>query len=114
VTGGTLLETTSSLVGPVAAQTLAGMAFDRAFLGATGVSALHGFSNSNIYEAEIKRIAIRQAAETAVLLDHSKFGARELASFAPIDGVRRIVTDRALDAEWARLFAERGVIVENG
>ncbi|HZG58517.1 DeoR/GlpR family DNA-binding transcription regulator [Paenibacillus sp.] len=111
VTGGTLLESTSSLVGPVAAQTLSGMAFDRAFLGTTGVSAQHGFSNSNIYEAEVKKLAIRQAGETNVVLDHTKLGAKVLVSFAPLGGVTRIVTDRAPDAAWSRLLAEGGVEV---
>ncbi|RKP52936.1 DeoR/GlpR transcriptional regulator [Cohnella endophytica] len=94
VTGGMLRESTSSLVGPVAAQALSGMAFDRAFLGATGIDEQHGFSNSNLYETEIKRLAIRQANETTVVLDHSKFGAKVLASFASLGAIRRMVTDR--------------------
>lgn len=111
VTGGTLLESTLSLVGPAAAQTLSGMAFDRAFLGTTGVSPQHGFSNSNIYEAEVKKLAIRQAGETNVVLDHTKLGAKVLVSFAALGEVRRIVTDREPGAEWTRLLAERGVEV---
>ena len=114
VTGGTLRETTSSLVGPVAVQSLAGLAFDRAFLGASGVTAEHGFSNSNIEEAEIKKIAIRQSLETTVVIDHTKFGARMLFSFAPLNGVRRIVTDREPAAEWRRALDENGVEVVIG
>ncbi|MFD2613591.1 DeoR/GlpR family DNA-binding transcription regulator [Paenibacillus gansuensis] len=99
VTGGLIQEATSTLVGPHASATLSGMAFNRAFLGATGVSARHGFSNSNIYEAEIKRTAIMQANETVVVLDHSKFGASELFSFAELKAAARIVTDRGPDEE---------------
>lgn len=109
MTGGMLLESTHSLVGPIAAQSLSGMAFDRAFLGATGLSEAHGFSNSNLYEAEIKRIAVRQARETTVVLDRTKFGARVLVSFAGLADVKRIVTDLPPDGELARACAEAGV-----
>ncbi|MFD0673081.1 DeoR/GlpR family DNA-binding transcription regulator [Cohnella sp. GCM10027633] len=111
LTGGIHLESTNSLAGPIAAQSLAGMAFDRAFLGATGLDAEHGFSNSNIYEAEIKQIAIRQAKETNIVLDHSKFGAKVLVSFAPLSGVYRIVTDRVPDDALRLACEESGVIV---
>jgi len=112
VTGGMLLEATNSLIGPVAVQTIAGMAFDRVFLGATGVNIEHGFSNSNIYEAEIKRMAIRQAAETNIVLDHTKFGAKVLVSFAPLSGVHRIVTDRLPEATLRGACEEAGVRIE--
>jgi DeoR family fructose operon transcriptional repressor len=109
MTGGMLLEATHSLVGPIAAQNLAQMAFDRIFLGATGINIEHGFSNSNIYEAEIKRIAIRQAAETNIVLDHTKFGAKVLVSFAPLSQVQRIVTDRLPEDELRRACEEADV-----
>lgn len=95
VTGGMALEETATLVGPGAAESIGRMAFNRIFLGATGVSAKHGFSNSNMYEAEIKRLAIANATEVNVVLDHTKFGAKELFSFAPLDAVHRIICDQA-------------------
>lgn len=112
MTGGMHVEATNSLVGPVAAGMLAGMAFDRVFLGATGVSLEHGFSNSNIYEAEIKRIAIRQAKESNVVIDHTKFGANVLISFAPLSGVQRIITDAMPNDELALACRERDVLLE--
>lgn len=112
MTGGTLLEATHSLVGPIAVQSLSGMAFDRAFLGATGVNAEHGFSNSNLYEAEIKQLAIRQAAEAAIVLDHSKFGAKVLMSFAPLSGVSRLVTDQLPDDALLQACKESDVQVD--
>jgi len=110
--GGMLREETNSLVGPIAAQTLAGMAFDRAFLGATGVSVEHGFSNSNVYEAEIKQVAIRQASETNIVVDRSKFGAKVLVSFSSLNGASRIVTDALPDEELALACRELGVSVD--
>lgn len=107
--GGSLMESTHSLVGPTAVQNLSGMAFDRVFLGATGLNIAHGFSNSNFYEAEIKRIAIGQSAEANVVMDHSKFGHKVLASFAPLSKVHRIISDRMPDDELRLACAEHGV-----
>ncbi|GBG09199.1 hypothetical protein PAT3040_03839 [Paenibacillus agaridevorans] len=112
MTGGMLVEATSSLVGPIAAQNMSGMAFDRIFLGATGLNVEHGFSNSNINEAEVKQIAIRQSTETNIVLDHTKFGAKVLISFAPLSGAHRIITNRLPDEGLLRACKEAGVVLE--
>lgn len=94
VAGGTLLEKTGSMVGPIAIEALSTMAFDQVFLGTTGMTAEHGFSNSNSFEAELKRHAMRRAGQVNVVADASKFGERFLHSFAGFKDVHRIVTDR--------------------
>ncbi|WP_308638045.1 DeoR/GlpR family DNA-binding transcription regulator [Paenibacillus silvisoli] len=109
VTGGMALETTSTLVGPGTVEAIAKMAFDRVFLGATGITAKHGFSNSNMYEAEIKRMAIRQAAEVNVVVDRTKFGAKELFSFAALSEAHRIVCDRLPEPDLLLACQESGV-----
>lgn len=112
VLGGNALEATSTLVGPLAAETLSRMAFDRAFLGATGCSFRHGFSNSDPYEAELKRMAIERAAVSCMVIDHTKFGVRSLVSFASLSEVRRIYTDRFPDLhELREAVAEAGIDV---
>ncbi|MEF3302038.1 DeoR/GlpR family DNA-binding transcription regulator [Paenibacillus sp. GYB003] len=94
VAGGTLLEKTGSMIGPIAVATLGSMAFDHIFLGATGITAEHGFSNSNSFEAELKRHAIKRAARVAIVADASKFGERYLHSFAALSEAHVVVTDR--------------------
>jgi DeoR family transcriptional regulator, fructose operon transcriptional repressor len=99
VLGGILIDTTKSMVGPVTLDTISRMAFDKVFLGATGFHPQHGFSNSNIHEAEIKRVAIQKAKEVYIVLDHSKFGKSSLVSFANLKDVHSIVTDESPSAE---------------
>jgi len=111
VTGGNLVDATFSLVGPIAVDTLSKMAFDRVFLGATGCTSRHGFSNSNMHEAEIKRMAISQAGEVNVVLDHDKFGAKVLVSFASLSQVHRIITDRLPEDELLQECRDNGVEV---
>jgi DeoR family fructose operon transcriptional repressor len=97
--GGVLVEATLSLVGPIAIETISRMAFDKVFLGATGMDALHGFSNSNLYEAEIKRIAIQKAKEAIIVLDHSKFGEQVFISFSELAQIQCIVSDQLPEGE---------------
>ncbi|MNY45790.1 HTH-type transcriptional repressor GlcR [compost metagenome] len=114
VIGGMLMDQTSTLVGPVATQALEKMAFNRAFIGTTGVSLKHGFSNSNMHESEIKRLAIQQASEVNVVMDHSKFGKQDLFSFASLKLVDRIITDQMPDQAFEEAFKEETVdIVTN-
>ncbi|KIL38330.1 DeoR faimly transcriptional regulator [Gordoniibacillus kamchatkensis] len=94
VVGGILVEATNSTVGPIAAETISRMVFDKIFLGATGVHSVHGFSNSNMYEAEIKRLAIQKSRESYVVIDHTKFGEQALFSFADLGHVHKIVSDQ--------------------
>lgn len=109
VIGGMLVDQTSTLVGPVAVEALTKLAFNKAFIGTTGVTAKHGYSNSNMYEAEIKRLVISQAAETVMVMDHSKFGKQDLFSFASLNAVNRIVTDQAPDPALIEAFKEATV-----
>ncbi|SFT27835.1 transcriptional regulator, DeoR family [Paenibacillus sp. BC26] len=109
VTGGMALETTSTLVGPGTVEAIGKMAFDRVFLGTTGITAKHGFSNSNMYEAEIKRMAIVQATEVNVVVDHTKYGAKELFSFAPLSAVHRVICDRLPEQPLVEVCREHGV-----
>lgn len=99
VTGGMLIEATAALSGPYTDKMLSSMAFDRVFLGATGVNLSHGFSNSNIHEAEIKKLAMKQAKETNIVMDHSKFGNQVLFSFAELSEASRIISDQLPDDE---------------
>ncbi|BBI32900.1 DeoR/GlpR family DNA-binding transcription regulator [Cohnella abietis] len=107
--GGVLLEQTATLIGPIAIENIARMAFDRVFLGATGLSDNHGFSNSNMYESEIKRLAITQSKEVNIVMDHTKFGTQGLFSFATLAAADRIVTDRLPDSSTVAACLEHGV-----
>ncbi|WAH37972.1 DeoR/GlpR family DNA-binding transcription regulator [Alicyclobacillus dauci] len=111
VVGGTLLDTTASLIGPIAEDALSNMAFDSVFLGATGLDIEHGFSNSNMFESEVKRTVIRNARSVNIVLDHTKLGVRALASFARLDEVDRIITDREPDTEILKTCKDVGVQV---
>ncbi|MFK4996849.1 DeoR/GlpR family DNA-binding transcription regulator [Bacillus sp. N9] len=107
--GGQLLESTSSLVGPIAEENLRNMTFDRAFIGATGFSVNAGFSNSNVFEIQIKKMAIQQSKEVNVVIDSSKFGVESLVSLVSLDGIDRLITGKQPNKEVLELLNKSGV-----
>ncbi|MHA6480930.1 DeoR/GlpR family DNA-binding transcription regulator [Paenibacillus sp. strain BS8-2] len=111
VTGGMILEATSTLIGPFAENLIGSMAYSRVFLGTTGITPGHGFSNSNMYEAEIKKAAIRQAAEVNILADATKFGARDLFSFAELSQASRIIANAEPEESLKQACGEHGVTI---
>lgn len=111
VIGGVLLETTNAMAGTAAVESIMKLAFDKAFLGTTGLSRQQGFSNSNMLEAEVKRAAISRAASAYVVMDHAKFGTSALFSFAALHEVRGIITDRRPDSGWIEAIEAAGIAV---
>lgn len=99
VCGGNFRPSTWSLVGPHTEKLLRNISADIAFIGATGISKTIDFTNSNLFEAEVKRAMIRAAAEAWVVADHSKFGRTALARFATADEVTGLITDEGVSEE---------------
>ena len=102
VTGGTLRPLQHSLVNPFAASMLASLRFDLAFIGCNGIHPLHGVTNVNLPEAEIKTLAVRSAARTVLIGDGGKLGRTEVAVIGELSDFSTLITagpapDDALD-----------------
>jgi DeoR family transcriptional regulator of aga operon len=107
LTGGILLESVYTLVGPRTVEELRGLHVDRAFLGADAIHHAAGITNVTFVEVEVKRAMIEAAHEVVVVADSSKFEHRALAPVAGLDDVDLIVTDDHLDPEIRELYGER-------
>ncbi len=79
VTGGILLESVYTLVGPRTVEELRGLHVDRAFLGADAIDHDAGITNVTFVEVEVKRAMIDAAHQVVVVADSSKFEHRALA-----------------------------------
>ena len=97
VSGGQLIDSVFTLVGPAALASLSSMQVDWAFLGADAVDAEAGVTNRNTVEVELKQAMLAGAAQKVLLADSAKFGRRALAPVVPIQEFDCIVTDDELD-----------------
>lgn len=107
VTGGILLESVYTLVGPRTIEELRELHVDRAFLGADAIHHEAGITNVTFVEVEVKRAMMAAARQVVVVADSSKFEHRALASVCGLDDVDLIVTDDALDQSLRARYGER-------
>ncbi len=98
VTGGQLLDTVFTLVGPGALLSLGALQVDWAFLGADAVDPDAGVTNRNTVEVSLKLAMLDAAARRVLLADSEKFGRRALATVVPVSAFDHVVTDDELPA----------------
>ncbi|MCO7124342.1 DeoR/GlpR family DNA-binding transcription regulator [Sporolactobacillus shoreicorticis] len=99
-TGGILRPFSFSLVGPEAIDTVKKYNVDTAILGCKGVTMERGITESNNFDAEVKRLMIRQASKLIVVADHDKFEQIALMNLLPLEKIDYLVTDRKPSDKW--------------
>jgi DeoR family transcriptional regulator of aga operon len=107
VTGGQLIDSVFTLVGPGALANLSGLHVDWAFLGADAVDNDAGVTNVNTVEIPIKQAMLEAAAHRALLADSSKFGRKALATVVGTEAFECIVTDEGLAARLRSGYGDR-------
>jgi DeoR/GlpR family transcriptional regulator of sugar metabolism len=98
-------------VGPLATSTIEQLRGYLAFMGADGLSRDFGISASDIESANLYRHVIRNARETVLLADHTKFLTPSLFKICGFDEISRIVTDQEPLPEWLDFLNAMGVEV---
>lgn len=109
--GGRVRGLTQAAVGEPVLRALDTLRVDIAFIGANGITVRHGLSTPDSDEAAVKRAMVRCANYVVVLADSSKVGREEFVSFAPIDSVDALITDREISPVDRAALTERGIEV---
>lgn len=114
LTGGTLRQTTRSLVGPSAERFMEQMSFDLLFLGTNAIDLEQGLMTPNEEEARLKELMIEKASRVVLVADGSKLGERGFVRFAAFDDLDTFVTDERLGPDAREPFQAAGVEVVDG
>ncbi|PYZ93848.1 DeoR family transcriptional regulator [Salipaludibacillus keqinensis] len=93
VIGGYVKSGTHAFIGKGAVDSLQQFRFDKAFIGTNGVDIQFGYSTPDPEEAQIKQLAMKQASQSFVLADSSKFGDATFAKFASLEDAVLITTE---------------------
>jgi DeoR/GlpR family transcriptional regulator of sugar metabolism len=109
--GGQFRSDRLDTVGPLAHTTLNELRGYVAFVGADGLDMDFGPSASDIDSAHLHRLAVSNAREAVLLVDHSKFAAASLFRIVEWTSITTLVTDQAPSPPWAAFLAERGIRV---
>ena len=109
--GGTLRHLSRGFVGPLTEAALERMSFDRAFLGADGVTADGGICEAELDQTRLKELMARRADTVYVLAHAAKLGRRPFHSWAQLAGPWTLVTDDDVRPEAVAPFVAAGVDV---
>lgn len=98
-TGGSLLSRSLSFVGPLADSSLKSYHVNKAFISCKGLHPVHGISDSNEQQAQIKRRMIDRADVVYIMVDHTKVGAQSFSHIDHLDVIDEIIMDSKVKDE---------------
>jgi DeoR family transcriptional regulator, aga operon transcriptional repressor len=107
--GGTLRKNSSSLVGPLAEDTLREMHADILFLGVDGFDSTVGITTPNLLEARVNRAMMQASRKIVAVCGSSKFSHRSLAHIAPPTAIHTVITDTNIETADAEALRALGV-----
>lgn len=94
--------------GPLTERYVAPFHFSKCFLGCEGVNERMGFSSNQFDISSLNTSVLERTDIVYVLMDSSKYNHAGLLSYAPLDRVDIIVSDRLPDDGFAAAIAEAG------
>ncbi len=111
LTGGQLNRETLTLSGFNAVDYVKTLNIDLAFIAASALSLQNGFSCGDYFEAELKRLIIRKARLVVVLMDSSKLNSSMPYTFARLQNLYALVSDKPLPYEYEKAARQAHVLL---
>ena len=111
--GGQFRADRMDTVGPITLANLKQLHGFVTFIGADGLSMDSGPSAVDMESAHLYELAVANARETVLLVDHTKFEVASLFPIVPWDKINRVVTDRPPSGAWQSFLADRDIQVHH-
>jgi DeoR/GlpR family transcriptional regulator of sugar metabolism len=99
LTGGHVRTATGSISGLIAHDVLGRFHFQKAFLGAWGVTLREGLMDTPLTEVDLKQTIVSRTKDLIAVVDGSKFGRTSLARFASLQQTTHILTGSSAPQE---------------
>lgn len=109
--GGILRRNSLGLVGEQAAESLRNFYCDKYFLSADGIDIQKGIMTTNIEEASLARLNIRNSKKVIALIDSSKFHNMGIMTIARLSEINMLITDRGIPDDILKEIRAMGVEV---
>lgn len=110
-TGGTLRPSSLTTVGKAAESAISTYFADKAFICCDGVHRVHGVTDANEKEAEVRKQMMRQAESSILVVDATKFDKTSFVHMADFSEFDVMITDKPISHEWQTTLAEHDVEV---
>ena len=109
--GGVLRNTSLSLIGPIAENSIKNFYCDKCFIGVDGIDSQYGIFTPNPEEAQLNKLMIESSKEVVVVTDSSKFNRKSFAFISPINKVNIVITDSKIPEEELKNLHNMGIKV---
>jgi len=110
-TGGTLLASSLSYIGPLAEKCLENYHVNKAFLSCRGFSPREGASDANESQGILKRKMLDRADERYLLVDSAKIGVMSLSVWAQARDFTCVITDAGVSSATVSELESAGLLV---
>ncbi|MGL5722245.1 MAG: DeoR/GlpR family DNA-binding transcription regulator [Brevinema sp.] len=107
--GGTLWTSEHCTYGSRAVADVMDYHADIAIIGCSGLHPEKGLFNGKIETVEIRQAMQKQAKETWILVDHSKFDRISLVHIFSFDQVNKVFSDRNPGSIWQEFFSQHNI-----
>jgi len=107
--GGELRRLSQTMVGPLTRCILEQLHVDKAFMGTIGLALEEGLTTTDPSEAYTKELVASHARQVILLADSGKAGKVAFARAGGLEHVHAIVTDKALDKDFAKELTKKGI-----
>ncbi len=111
VLGGGVRTNTFAMVDAAAVEAVRNMAVDVLFISCDGLSFRRGLTTPYRDEYLMKRAMIESARRVVAMVDQSKFGNGQMFSYATLDEIDVLVTDRRADDDTVEILAAHDIDV---
>lgn len=107
--GGTLNNTSLSFVGHFAQEGMKRYFADKAFISCRGISMQNGITDGNEFQAEVRKIMLKQGQYKYLIADSTKFGKTAFALIDDFSNIDAIVTDKPLPGNWGDFLNAKNI-----
>lgn len=109
VTGGDLIQSTSTLTGGFTLQALNGIYINKAFIGVKGVNLESGYTVDSHEEAMVIQGVKKISNEIIIVADYSKFNFTAFARLGDLKLAKKVITNKQVPSEFKRYFFENAI-----
>lgn len=111
-TGGLLLPESMSYVGQLAERSLSMYHVNKAFISCKGLHLKGGLSDSNEWQALVKKRMIERSDEVILMVDSSKFGTLAFSHISQLADIDIVISDSKVSAAALQLLEEKNIKVK--
>ena len=109
ITGGDLLQSTSSLIGGFALQALQDIYINKAFIGVKGIHFHSGYTVDRHEEVMVLSKVIRKSNDVIIAADYTKFNHTAFAKLGDLHIAKKVISNKQVPTEYKQFYFENNI-----